>query len=285
MDAAGPGRRACGSDRRAHRLGAERRLARRLPERDGRGRGDAAARRGRTAGGNGAVGRLGRRGGRSLWTLAVRLVGRERLDGRPGRAAAAARRRRGGATRCAARARSRARPGAGGPQAAGEHGRLPRAAHRAGTGAGVAEPAAGRRPRHLRRRAAPGHLPRPGRACRFDPDGQTARRAGRRGEARARDPRDRQAHRRRRGVHDGRRRHAAGDRHLGGRDGRMPARPAASRREPARGDAQQRRSGLAPVCAGGGPRGRVGADLEHRADPVRRRPDRARRRVGPGGGG
>ena len=34
-------------------------------------------------------------------------------------------------------------------------------------------------------------------------------------------------------------------------------------------------------AAGGGHRGRVGADLEHRADPVRRRPDRARRRVDP----
>ena len=80
-----------------------------------------------------------------------------------------------------------------------------------------------------------------------------------------------QAHRRRRGVHDGRRRHEAGDRHLGGRDGRVPARPAASRREPARARCSSNAEAASrAVRAGGGPRGRVGADLEHRADPVRR---------------
>ena len=39
------------------------------------------------------------------------------------------------------------------------------------------------------------------------------------------------------------------------------------------------------VRAGGGRRGRVGADLEHRADPVRRGADRARGRVDPRGRG
>ena len=62
-------------------------------------------------------------------------------------------------------------------QRARERRGLPRAAHRAGAGAGVAGPAARRRARDLRRRAPPGHLPRPGRARRLDADGQAPRRA------------------------------------------------------------------------------------------------------------
>ena len=48
---------------------------------------------------------------------------------------------------------------------------------------------------------------------------------------------------------------------------------------------EQRRGGVAALRGGGGHRGRVGADLEHRADPVRRGADRARRRVDPRGRG
>ena len=66
--------------------------------------------------------------------------------------------------------------------------RLSRAPHRAGPGSGIARPAARRRPRHLRRRAPPDHVPRPGCPCRLDADGQAPRRARRRCEARARDP-------------------------------------------------------------------------------------------------
>ena len=87
-----PGRlRARAADRRAHGLGAERRLARRLPQR-GRGRrGAAADRRGGHAAADGAARQLGRRGRRALRPLALRLVGRGRIDARPGRAAQARR--------------------------------------------------------------------------------------------------------------------------------------------------------------------------------------------------
>ena len=160
-----------------------------------------------------------------------------------------------------------------------ERGRLSRAAHRAGAGARVAGPAARRRARHVRRRALALHLARPGRARRLDADGQAPRRARRRGEARALHPRDRGA------------RSAAArcapraassakpgivtsvvetaeqlldQRHL---DAGSLARMLALAREAAR--ALRRR---------GEHRGRVGADLEHRADPLRRDADRLRRR-------
>ena len=80
--------------RRPYRLGAERRLARRLPERAGGRRGAAPHRRGRAAAAHGAARELGRRGGRALRPLALRLVGGRRLDGRPGGAAPAQRRGR-----------------------------------------------------------------------------------------------------------------------------------------------------------------------------------------------
>ena len=82
------------------------------------------------------------------------------------------------------------------------------------------------------------HVARPGGARRLDADGQAPRRARRRGEARALDPRDRGRGRRRRRVHVGRRRLQARDRHLGRRDGRAAARPAPPRRGEARADAR-----------------------------------------------
>ena len=102
------------------------------------------------------------------------------------------------ASRRALRARRRPRPRARRAHAARERRRLPRAAHRAGPGARVDGPPARRRPRDVRRRAEPDHVPRPGRARRLDADGPAPRRARRRREARAGDPRDREAHRRRR---------------------------------------------------------------------------------------
>ena len=56
--------------------------------------------------------------------------------------------------------------------AARERGRLPRAAHRAGARAREHGSPARRRSRHVRRRAPPGHLPRPGRPRGLDADGQ-----------------------------------------------------------------------------------------------------------------
>ena len=86
--------RARAPDRRPHRLRAERRLARRLPERDRRRRGAAAAERGGHAAADGAPRQLGGRGGRALRAVAVRLERGRWLDGRPGRAAQPRRRGR-----------------------------------------------------------------------------------------------------------------------------------------------------------------------------------------------
>ena len=153
-------------DRRAHRLGAERRLARRRAERRRRGRGAAADRRGGRAGRDRAARQLGRRGGRALRPLALRVERGRGLDGRPGRAARAEGRERRPPPGRAARPRRRARLGARRAQAARERGRLPRAPHRAGPGARVAGPAARGRARDVRRRAPPDHLDGPGRARR-----------------------------------------------------------------------------------------------------------------------
>ena len=101
--------RARRADRRPHRLGAERRLARRLPERRCCGRGAAPDRRGGHAAGHRAARRLGRRGGGALRPVALRLLRGRRLDGRPGRAARAEGSRRRRAAGCAAGARRRSR--------------------------------------------------------------------------------------------------------------------------------------------------------------------------------
>ena len=61
------------------------------------------------------------------------------------------------------------------------------------------------------------------------------------------------AHRRRRGLHDGQRRHEAGHRHLGRRDRRVPARPA----QPRRGDARRRCSSRRSRPPSGSPRKRT----------------------------
>ena len=141
----------------------------------------------------------------------------------------------------ARRARRRPRPSARGPAPARLRGRLPRAAHRAGARPRVARPAARRRARHLRRRAPPHHVARPGGARGLDADGPAPRRARRRGEARARDPRDRGAHGRRSRLHLGRRRVQTGHRDVGRRDRRAAARPAPSRRRQARARCSPRR--------------------------------------------
>ena len=237
FDAAGnqwwtlPGASRAGADpRRPPRLRPERGLARRLPERGRRLRGAAPDRGGGRAAADRSARLLGRRGGRSLRPLALRLVGRCRLDGRSGRAAGAEGRRRRVAARRdrGFRRRSRLRPRR--PLRARERGRLPRAAHRAGAGPRVDGPAARRRARHLRRRAPPDHVARPGGACRLDADGPAPRRARRRRQAGARAAGDRSARGRRRGADERRRRLQAGDRHVGRRDGRAAARHAPPRR-------------------------------------------------------
>ena len=128
------------------------------------------------------------------------------------------------------------------------------------------------------------HLARPGRARRLDADGQAPRRARRRREARARDPR-----------------RSRGD--VGGgavcTSGGVVCKPGivTSVVETAEQLLDQRHLDAATLARmldaaqeasralrrGGEHRRRVGADLEHRADPVRRDADRARRRGDPRG--
>ena len=186
----GPGRAA----RRSHGLGAERRLARRLPER-ARGSGGAAPGRGRGhAAGHRPARRLGGRGGRALRTLSVRVVRGGRVAGRPGRAGAAARPGRRVAPRGGRCVRCRSRSRRCGAPAARERGSLSRAPHRAGPSARVPRPPARRRARHVRRRAPPGHVARPGRPRGLHADGQAPRRAGGRGQAGAGATRHRPRH-------------------------------------------------------------------------------------------
>src|SRR5205823_6418739 len=131
-----------------------------------------------------------------------------------------------GASERAARARSRPRPCAGGAPPARARSGLSRAAYRAGARAGVYGAPARRRARHLRGRALADHVDGTGGARGLDADGQAPRRARRGREARARDPADRRADGRGRGLHLRRRRLPAGDRHIGRRDRRTAARPA-----------------------------------------------------------
>ena len=246
-------------DRGSHRLGPERRLARRVPQRRRRRRGAAPDRRAGHAAGHDQARQLGRRGGRALRPLALRLLGRGRLDERPGRAAPADRQGRDLAPRRARCERRRPRPGARGAIAARNGRGLPRAPHRAGAGARVDGHSARRRARHLRRRALAHHVDGPGRACRLDADGQAPRRARRRGEARARAARDRRPGRERRGLHLGRRRLPARDRHLRRRDRRAAPRPAPSRRRQPGGASPAGPGGERALRRRGEPRGRPGS--------------------------
>ena len=238
-------------------------------------------RRGGRAAGHRAARQLGRRGRGALRPLALRLERGGGVDGRPGRASPADRCRGDLAAGRDRRARRRPRPGGRGPDAAREGRGLPRAAHRARPGAREHGSPARGRARHLRRRAPPGDVPRPGCPCRLDADGPAPRRAGGRCAARARDLRDRGEGRR--GLHDGERRHQAGHRHVRRGDGRMPARPAAPGSRQARLDAGRRAGCRGPVRRQAQRRGRLGADLADRADPLRRAADRARGRGDQGG--
>ena len=216
---------------RAHRLGAERRLARRLPQRPGWRRSAAPNRRRRARrplpyGWSDWADEEGARFGRSLFgspPAAGTMDHQEELRARKDRDGIRCPTRFAGTMSTLTRRSTRA-------ERARRRGRLPRAPHRARAGAGVARSAAGSRARHLRRRAPPGHLSRTGRARRLDADGQAPRRARGRRATGARDPRDREADRRGRGLHDGRRRHQARHRHVGRRNRGVSARPAPSRR-------------------------------------------------------
>ena len=134
-------------------------------------------------------------------------------------------------------------------RAARERRGLSRAAHRAGAGARVARPAARRRPRHVRRRASADHLararPRTPARRRWTSAAMRSRapRSSRSTSGRS-PPRSETAPSARR-----RRRQQAGDRHLGGRDRRAAARPAASRCGRAGADARAGEGGAARFAA------------------------------------
>ena len=169
------------------------------------------------------------------------------------------------------------------PTPARERRRLPRAPHRAGARPrGDGDPPR-RRPRNVRRRALAGHLDGPGGPCRLDADGSPPRRARRRREARARDPRHRRAGRQRCRLHLGGVVCRPGDRDLGRGDGGAAPRPAASRRGEPRRAAATGAGGERAVRRRGEHRGQLGADLEHRADPLRPGADRPLRRGVPRG--
>ena len=150
-----------GQDRRrrlAHRRGAARRLAGRLP-RPARGARGPAGPQGRDAEGHAEADRLGRRGGRALRPLAARLIRRRRHararrrpppQGQPGHHAPG--RAQG----------ERHRPRHDGRGRAPGHRRLPRAAHRAGPAPGGDGQARRGRDRLLRRRAPRDHVHRQG---------------------------------------------------------------------------------------------------------------------------
>ena len=236
----------------------------------------------RAAAHHGPARQLGRRGGRALRSLAVRLERGGRLDGdqdelrqrKDADGIVAARRDR--------RARRRPRQGDGRTPAARERRRLPRAAHRARAGARVAwtfrwasssapSGSSATRSRSAARPRTRGRRPMDKRR-----DALAAARS-----ARARDLRHRRAARRR--LHDGQRRHEARHRHLGRRDRRVPARPAQPRRRQARHDARATPKRRRDVSRGATTSRSTGSASGNRADPVRRRADRARRRVGPRG--
>ena len=111
---------------------------------------------------------------------------------------------------------------------------------------------------------------RTGGSCGLDADGGPPRRAGRRGAARAGDPRDRALDRRRRRQHHGSGYDEARHRHGRRRGGRMPARPASPRRRSPRRDACRRQGCERALRRGGAHRRRLGACLGDRADPLRR---------------
>ena len=239
-------------------------------------------RRGRDAAVHRRVRRLRGRGGRAVRAQPVRLLRRLRPSGAGG--ARRPSRPRGQAARGrAARVRRRARGGAEGGQPPRRRARLPRAAHRAGPGAGVRGPRRGHGARHGRCRAVPRALLGPGRARRLDADPPAPRLVpGRRPDgaraARDRAPPRRRLHRRRRHLR-ARRRHG---RPRQDRDAGRPAPP--RRRHSGRHEGRLRRGGRA-VRAGGGLHRRDRADLADRADPVRPRPDRHRPRRRQGGHG
>ena len=134
------------ADRRAHRFGAERRLARWLPGHARRRRDSSAPERAisRQAAGHGAPGGLGRRRRRAVRQEPLRFVG---LLGqsRHGRSARLERQGRHHPSRRARSEWNRFREGEGLPQGAGERRGLSRVAHRTGSGAARSGSAA-RRP-------------------------------------------------------------------------------------------------------------------------------------------
>ena len=276
--------RARAPDRRPHRLGAERRLARRLPQRHGRRRGAAPDRRRGHAAAHRAARQLGGRGRRALRPLALRLVGRRRLDGRPGRAATA------DATPTASRCRTRCASTASTSTARSTRARSSRTRPRTSSSTSSRGPCSSRS------------------TCRSascsGPSGWSATRSPGRARQRTRDRRRWTSGATRSPVRPSSR----------SRSGRSPPRSATAPSAPRAASSASRASsppssrppssssisgismrdklarmlgaregGERAIRARGEHRRRVEPDLEHRADPVRRAARRARRRSDPRG--
>ena len=274
-----------GPDRRAHRFRAERRLARRLPQRRRGRRGAAADRRGGFAARHGAPRQLGGRGGGAVRAQPLRLQRSRRLDGRPGRAPRSSRT----ATGFRSRMRSQLTASISTPRS-----RLGRSSTRAaaylelhieqgpvleglGLPLGVVLGTFGVERHRITWRGQAAH------AGSTPMDKRRDALAGR-GEARARDPRDREANRRGCRLHLGRGRLRARHRDLGRRDRRAASRPARPDAAAARSDARRGEGSERAVRRRGVDRRRVGADLVDRADPLRRDADRLLRGGDPRGG-
>ena len=238
-------------DRGPYRLGPERRLARRMPERPRRRRGSPPDCLGGAPAGHRPARELGRRGGCALRPLALRLQCRSRVDVGPGRAPAAPGRERHRAARCPAQSTASTSTGRStrGPSSKAPP---PTSSFTSSKGPvlesmeiplGVVLGTFGVERHQVTFRGQAAHAGSTPMDRRRDASGAAAKLG-------ARDPRDREADRRRRGLHDGQRRHEAGDRHLRGRDGRVPPRSAPpgrgqARRHARRGERGRRRGSQA----------------------------------------
>ena len=279
-----PGRLGAGRcHRRPPRLGAERRLARRRAERRRRLRGAAPDRGGGRAAGHGPARQLGRRGGRALRPLAVRLERGRGLDGRPGRAAAAEGRRR----------RSRCRMRSARTASTSTARRTPSGSSRTPPPTSSCTSSRGRCSRAWISRSASCSAPSASSATRSRSAARPRTRARPRWTSvatRSQRPdcsRSRSTTSREQGggvCTMGSVVTKPGHRHVGRRDRRVPARPAQPRRGAARLDARSGEDGgVERFAEERNVEVEWERDLEHRADPVRRGADRARRRVDPRG--
>ena len=272
-----PGRERQDRGRRlAHRRGAQRRLARRLPRPARGGRGPARP-QGRDAAGHAEAGRLGRRGGRALRPRPAGLIGR-RGDARPG--CGPPPEGQPGHHAPGRAGRERRRPGHDGRGRAARDRGLPGAAHRAGPAPGGGRQARRGRDRLLRRRAPQHHVHRQGQPRGLDADEPAQGRVPGRGPLRPGGAGERDRARRR--GHDRHRHRRARHPHDHQPALRGDARPARVQARAAAGHARRREGGRRPRSpkrtASRSSGSRSGRSTRSRSTRTARRPRRAGRR-------